>query len=219
MSAVATENPGTLLSQPIVFVTSYEEAAEVVRQRHEFDEFFVIGDNSSKPSSNVSVAFKERNVRLFRIRPSGVWNVLLRAVGDVEVARHSGQYPDATSLMFISLIPAADIAAALKRHRAIAHISSREMYWLDTLKFGEEYDDIIELTLRSMPSVPAPVMYCNLTVEQIFDLSGFEFTRFARPLHCVTSVTKMLEASPFYTSDHFGMTYDIAGKKKKARAA
>lgn len=215
MKAVATGNPRTLLSQPIVFVTSYDEALQVVNQRQEFDEFFVIGDNSSRPATHVVAGLKARNARTFRIRTSGPWNTLLRAMGDVEAARHNGEYPAATSLMFISLIPAADMAAALKRHRAIAHLSSREMYWLDTLKYGVEHDDIIELTLRSMPSVPAPVMYSNLTVEQVFDLSGFEFTRFARPLHCVTSVTKMLEVSPFYTADHFGETYEVAGKKKK----
>jgi len=214
MTTKATAIPRTLFSQPIVFVDSFEQAMETVQAYSAVEEFIIISDNTRRPADTCKNLFKQRNAQVFRIRPSGVWNTLLRSIGEVETARAKGGYPECHSLMFISLISPQDIASALKRHRAVANLSSREMFWLDTLKFGQENDDVIELALRTMPTVPAPVHYKNLTVQQVFDLSGFEFSRFTRPIHCVTSVTNMLEAYPFYTSDAFGETFKEVGTLK-----
>ncbi len=211
MSNQANAVPRTLFSQPIVFVETFEQAVETVQAYSTAEEFFIISDNNRRPNAAENAVFRDRNATVFRIRPSGVWNTFLRQVGKVETARAAGGYPECHSLVFISLLPAAEIASALKRHRAVTNLSSREMYWLDTLKFGETYDDVIELSLRTMPNVPAPIHYKNLTVQQVFDLSGFEFSRFTRPVHCVKSVSNMMEAFPFYTSNSFGDTFEQVG--------
>jgi len=211
MSDQTNSRPLTFFSQPIVFVESYEQAKDVVERMSSIKEFFILTDNSSRPSSAVNAVFKSRKGRVFRIRPSGSWNTLLRALGDVDADRVKGGYGESTDLMFISLLTAHDVSSALKRHRAVAHLSCREMYFLDTISYPVSEDDSIDLALRCMPSIPAPVQYQHLTVEQRFALSGFEFARFMRPIHCVNSVGKMQECRPFYTTDLFGPTFQAVG--------
>lgn len=206
-------NPLTLLSHAIIFVDSYAQAEAVVKRHEQVNEFFILGDNNARPNDAVRTTFKARNARVFRIRPSGAWNTLFRAMADVESARAKNQgYANGRDLMFISLLSAADIASALKRHRAINTLSCREMYFLDTLDLGEADDDGIALALNCMPTVAAPVYYSNLTIQQRFDLSAFEFPRFTRPVHCVDSVRNMLDAVPFYTTREFSKSFQSASK-------
>ena len=205
-------NPLTLLSHAIVFVDSYEKAEAVVNNQGQVKEFFILGDNNKRPSAAINATFKKRNVRVFRIRPSGAWNALFRAMGEVEQARERNHaYGQAGDLMFISLLPAAEIASALKRHRAVNHLSCREMYFLDTLDLGEADDDGIALALKCMPNIPAPIHYNNLTIQQRFDLTSFEFPRFTRPIHCVDSVANMQDCVPFYTTKTFDKTFQSVG--------
>lgn len=212
-------NPLTFLSTAIVFVDSYAAAKGVMERNPDVKEFFIIADNSRRAEPEVAATASARNAKIFRIRPSGSWNQLFKAIADVETARGMGEYGDCKDLMFISLLSAHDISSALRRQRAVNQLSCREMYFLDTLKYGEEQDDAIELALRCMPSVPAPILYQNLSIQQRFDLSGFEFCRFTRPVHCVHSVTNMHDAIPFYTARDFGDTYAEAGQPITAKLA
>jgi len=201
-------NPRTLLGHRIAFVTSYEEAADLINRNSNYGEFFVIGDNVRKVPTPIQTLFQEKRVRSFRIRVSGAWNNLFRAMGDVDGIRDAGEgYAEHTDLMFISLVSAHEISSALNRHRAVNNITCREMYWLDTIDLGEEADDAIELALRLMPSVLTPLAYKDLDVDQRFKLTSFEFSRFTRPFHCVTSVENSYKAAPFYTDPNFGPTY------------
>jgi len=219
MTNTAANNPLTLLSQAILFVDSYEQARLLIERNADVREFIIIADNNSKAPAPISAVFKARNAKVFRIRPSGTWNQLIKAMGEVEAAREQGQYGASKDLMFISLLSSHDIACALRRHRATTAISCREMYWLESLTLGVEHDDAIELALRLMPSAPAPIAYQNLTIQQRFDLTAFEFGRFTRPIHCVKSVANMLDGTPFYTSRNFGATFDSALREQLNHAS
>jgi len=198
---MSTTNPLTLQSVAILFVDNFEQAEAIVKRQAAVKEFFILGDNNKRPSKAVAETFKARNARLFRIRPAGSWNSLFRAMNDVEQARaDNAGYSEVQDLMFISLLPATDIDAALRRHRAVNNLSCREAYFLETLDLPETADDGIYLALKGMPTVAAPVYYSALTMQQRFDLSAFEFPRFTRPIHCVQSVTNILDGVPFYTS-------------------
>jgi hypothetical protein len=201
-------NPLTLLGHAIVFVTSYEEAANLIQRMPNVKEFFVIGDNVRKVPTPVQALFSERKARPFRIRTSGTWNPLFKAMGEVdEIRGESINYMKAGDLMFISLLSAHEISSALNRHRAVSQISCREMYWLDTLSLGEEADESVDIALRSMPSVLTPIAYKDLTAQQRFDLTAFEFARFTRPIHCVDSVENSYKGVPFYTNFKLGESF------------
>lgn len=201
-------NPKTLLGHAIVFVASYEAAAELVKRMPAVKEFFVIGDNVRKVPTAAQALFKERKVKPFRIRTSGTWNPLFKAMGEVDDTRATGaNYTQTGDLMFISLLTAHEISSALNRHRAVSQISCREMYWLDTLSLGEEADESVDLALRSMPSVSTPIAYKDLTAQQRFDLTAFEFHRFTRPIHCVDSVENAYAGVAFYTNFKLGESF------------
>ncbi|QTH80427.1 hypothetical protein PA10_00229 [Pseudomonas phage pPa_SNUABM_DT01] len=192
-------NPRTFLGHPIVFVDSYEQVGRIVATQGHIGEFFVIGDNVKKPGAAVEAIFKDHFVKQFRIRSSGSWNSLFRAMADVDTAREDGtHYSEARDLMFVSLHSPHDISSALNRHRALNNITCREMYWLDTIHLGEEADDLVDMALKTMPSVITPVRYSDLTIAQRFDLTAFEFARFMRPIHCVDSVDNSYKGAPFY---------------------
>ncbi|MNB61089.1 hypothetical protein D3C87_885620 [compost metagenome] len=203
-------NPKTLLGHAIVFLASYEEAADLITRLPAVKEFFVIGDNVRKVPTPVQTLFKERKARPFRIRTSGTWNPLFKAMGEVDETRSTGEnYTTTGDLMFISLLSAHEISSALNRHRAVSQITCREMYWLDTLRLGEEADEAVDIALRSMPSVVTPIAYKDLTAQQRFDLTAFEFHRFTRPIHCVDSVENSYNGVPFYT--HFKLGESFGG--------
>ncbi|MNX55389.1 hypothetical protein D3C86_861520 [compost metagenome] len=213
-------NPKTLLGHAIVFVASYEAAAELIKRMPDVKEFFVIGDNVRKVPTSVQTLFKERNARPFRIRTSGTWNPLFKAMGEVDDVRAEGvKYGKAGELMFISILSAHEISSALNRHRAVSQISCREMYWLDTLSLGEEADESIDLALRSMPSVLTPIAYKDLTAQQRFDLTAFEFARFTRPIHCVDSVENSYNGVAFYTNFKLGESFHGTRAGISTRAA
>lgn len=208
MNTQDNANPLTLLGHAIVFLSSYEEAERLITRMPQVKEFFVIGDNVRKVPTPVQALFKERNARTFRIRTSGTWNPLFKAMGDVDEIRSDGRnYTKTGDLMFISLLSAHEISSALNRHRAVSQITCREMYWLDTLSLGEEADDSIDLALRSMPSVLTPIAYKDLTAHQRFDLTAFEFHRFTRPIHCVDSVENSYNGVAFYTNFKMGESF------------
>lgn len=199
--------PASLLSHPIVFVDSYDAALRVIEsQKNKIKEFFLITGNEI-PSKRVSGLPK--NITVFRIRPSGSWNSLFREMAVVEGKREEGEYGMAGDLMFVSTHTPHDISSALNRHRAVNHISCREMHWLDTLEVSDKCAAVetLDIALRNMPSVPAPVQYSRLSIQQRFDLTAFEFARFTRPVHCVDSVDNAHKAKPFYTNTEFGVTY------------
>lgn len=220
MNTQDNANPKTLLGRAIIFVTSYEEAAKLIERLPHVKEFFVIGDNVRKVPTPVQTLFKERNVRPFRIRTSGTWNPLFKAMGEVdEICGKGLNYTNVGDMMFISLICAHEISSALNRHRAVSQISCREMYWLDTLDLGEEADESIDLALRSMPSVLTPIAYKDLTAQQRFNLTAFEFARFTRPIHCVDSVENSYNGVAFYTNFKLGESFHGAKPDKVTRAA
>lgn len=204
--------PLTLLSHAIVFVSGYEQAVQVIEQNPDVKEFFLIAGSelNKKP-----VGLVGKNVKIFRIRPSGSWNTLFRAMAEVDAKRdeNKGEYASGKDLMFVSIHTPHDISSALNRHRAVAQLSCREMHWLDTLELPDDCAAIetLDLALRNMPSVAAPVAYNRLSIQQRFDLSAFEFARFTRPIHCVKSVDRMYRGDPFYTDNKFGETFRTAG--------
>ncbi|MNN56215.1 hypothetical protein D3C81_1711320 [compost metagenome] len=69
---------------------------------------------------------------------------------------------------------------------------------------GEEADDLVDMALKTMPSVLVPVRYHDLTIQQRFDLTAFEFGRFVRPIHCVHSVDNSYNGVAFYTHPEVG---------------
>ncbi|MCY1290577.1 hypothetical protein D9M68_19170 [compost metagenome] len=204
--------PLTLLGHAIVFVSSNEQAIAVMEKNSNVKEFFLIAGSemSKKPAGLLN-----KNVQIFRIRPSGSWNTLWRAMANVDIERgkNEGAYASSGDLMFISILTPHDISCGLNRHRAVNQLSCREMHWLDTLELPDDCAAIetLDLAMRSMPSVPAPVAYSRLSIQQRFDLTAFEFARFTRPIHCVKSVDRMYRNEPFYTDHEFGITYKTAG--------
>jgi hypothetical protein len=203
-----TVAPRSLLGHAIVFVEGYEQAIATMEKCSDVKEFFLIaGSEMSKKPAGMS----SKNVKIFRIRPSGSWNTLWRAMTNVEVERaeDKGAYASCKDLMFISILTPHDISCGLNRHRAVAHISCREMHWLDTLELPDDCAAIetLDLAMRNMPSVPAPVPYGRLSIQQRFDLTSFEFARFTRPVHCVNSVDRMQRGEPFYVDIPTGPTY------------
>lgn len=206
--------PLTLIGHAIVFVDTYDRAARVVNDHPHVKEFVIIGDNVSRVPAAHQTLFKARGAKTFRLRNSGTWNPLFTAMGRVEGIRSTGDnYTEVGDLMFISLLSPHDISCALKRHRAVTQITCREMFWLDSLSFGEDQDEIIDLTLRSMPSVAVPVSYKDLSDFQRFELTAFEFARFTRPVHCVQSVNSTYKGTPFYTRFKLGDSFGDAQRE------
>lgn len=219
MNAQEPTLPLTLMGHQILFVESYDHAAALVNRSPAVKEFIVIGDNVSRVPTAHQTLFKARGAKTFRLRNSGTWNPLFTAMGRIEDIRSTGdKYTEVGDLMFISLLSPHDISCALKRHRAVTQITCREMFWLDSMSFGEDQDDIIDLTLRSMPSVAVPVSYKDLTDHQRFELTAFEFARFTRPIHCVQSVNSTYKGTPFYTRFKLGDSFGDAQREVIAKS-
>jgi hypothetical protein len=212
MKDVNSTVPLSLLSHAIVFVNDYEQAIQVIEKNPNVKEFFLIAGSELNKKT---VGLSGKHVKIFRIRPSGSWNTLWRAMAavDAERGKDEGAYTSANDLMFISLHTPHDISSALNRHRAVTQLSCREMHWLDTLDLPDDCAAVetLDIAMRNMPSVPAPVPYNRLSIQQRFDLTAFEFARFVRPIHCVNSVDRMYRCEPFYTDNVFGKTYASAG--------
>ena len=130
--------------------------------------------------------------KLLRIRTSGPWNSAWRLIQQLEMERMMGMYEAISSIWFLSLIPSTEIACALKRHRTIGHVTNREAYFLSTLRFGEEHDELIAHTLNEPMGYLTSGLYKDLSNTEIFDLTSFEGQRFLRPVHDVDSCAQIM---------------------------
>lgn len=207
MSKAVETVPTTLFGVAFLQAKDYDDVKRIMGIVPHVKEFLVLSPSQEKPRVEVSKYFTERNAKLLRIRPAGVWNKFFRELQDVNEKRLNGHYSQVGDLMIISIIQAGDIASAMRRHRAAPLLSSREMYWLDTLEMPESSDDAIEMALRNMPIVPVPVRYSDLDTATIFSLSAYDSLRYFRPTHCPKSVELTMEAIPHYLTKRFGPTF------------
>ena len=176
--------------------TSVEHAMRLLNVIDPKTEVVLIQDSSKTASIPLKKLLDQRPNRVMRLRLSGPWNKLWKAMLDVEAQQIlTGKYRKAGELCFISLIPATEIHASMKRHRTVAKITNREQFWLNTLKFGEDHDDIVADTLNNEMGYMTDVLYKSLTAQQAFDLSAFEGLRFMRPVHDVQTTSVILAAT------------------------
>lgn len=210
MSTTETIKSSVIFGFPIIFVDDLDTAyAAIDHVEGKFREFFLIGDSdhAKRPTK-----LKDRPVTHFRIRSSGSWNSLFRKIGEIDSLRtEEGQYVDAFDLLIVSVHSAHDISSALKRHRAVNKITNREMHFLDTMDLPDNAAAVetLHLAMDAMPSMPVPILYSNLSIEQRFSLTSFEFSRFTRPIHCARSVADTINELPFWCNldESYGPTY------------
>jgi hypothetical protein len=183
----------SFFSYPFSAVSTAEQALELIKHIPAHAEIIVLQDSGKSVNPQLKAAVEKSKGKYLRVRVSGPWNNVWRAVQTIEVARvQRGEYCTAGSLWFISLIPVAEIYCSLKRHRAVANLTNREEYYLKTLKFGSEHDDLIMMTLTEQLGYLTSTQYKDLTVEQIFDLTAFEGQRFLRPVHDVETCAQVM---------------------------
>lgn len=187
--------PSGFFAHPICYIGDYASVVRIVAKMPHIGEFIVIAESGVKVPTEVT---KLKNVKVIRIRASGSWNSLFRQMADIEIAKAKGGYADTHDLMFLSFHSAHDISSAMKRHRAFAKLTCRELYYLSFIDNLDVPLDVIDHTLAMMPNVPSAIAYGDLSVEQRFILSEFEFSRFMRPVHCAESLDLLFKAIPFY---------------------
>jgi hypothetical protein len=179
--------PLVFFDQPCIYIDSYDDVIRIVKKMTSVKEFIVIGESGMKIPTEVTRLGKERNVKVVRIRSSGSWNSLYRLMHEVEMSKQKGGYSEASDLMFLTFHSAHAMSAAMKRHRAYARLTSRELYYLSVIDNMDISLDVIDHTLAMMPNVATSVNYIDLSVEQRFKLSAFEFCRYTRPVHCAAA--------------------------------
>lgn len=176
-------------------VNTVEEAMAMISRLQPKTEVILLQDSAKPASAALKRAVDATKGQVLRIRTSGVWNKLWKTIQLIELERTlSGKYCEAGEVHFISLIPAAEIHAAMKRHRVVANITNREAFWLKTLPFGEDHDDIIAMTLNTEMGYVTDKRYNDLSAFEAFELSAFEGLRFMRPCHDVQTCASIMAA-------------------------
>lgn len=176
----------TFFSYAYSVKNSPEEALTFMAHIPANAEVIVLQDSGKPQHPALKKAVAATGGKILRVRTSGPWNNVWRFIQQVEQARDEGnRYRDGASIWFVSLIPTAEIAAALKRHRAVAKLTNREEFFLKTLRFGEENDEVIAMTLGQDVGYLTDRNYKDLSIPEVFDLSAFEGQRFLRPVHDV----------------------------------
>ena len=194
--------PSVFFNAPIVYLDDYDAVKRVVDKMTTVKEFIVIADSGTKTPPNIVKLGKERNVQVIRIRSSGSWNSLYRRMAEIEKDRYNKVgYLEARDVMFLSFHSAHDISAGLKRHRTFNRLTCRELFYLNNVDDDYFPDEAFEKALAAMPNVATGVMYGDLNIEQRFKLSGFEFCRYLRPVHCPQSLEMLFNNVPFYEVD------------------
>lgn len=186
-------NVHTFFSYAFSAVTSAEKALELIKHIPAHAEIVLLQDSSKPTSPALKAAVEKSKGKHLKVRISGPWNNVWKAVQGIEIACiQRGEYRTPGSLWFISLIPVAEIHAALKRHRVVANLTNREEFWLKTLHFGEEQDEVIALTLSEHMGYITNTPYKDLTAQEAFDLTAFEGCRFLRPVHDIETCAQVM---------------------------
>lgn len=198
MKANTTAQPLVFFDQPIIYIDDFDAVVREVNKLPEVKSFIVIAESGVKIPAAVTKLGKERNIQVVRIRSSGSWNSLYRLMVEHENTRKGFMSAEDNDLVFLSFHSAHDISAGLKRHRTFNRLTCRELYFLNTIRDLDVPIHAIEGALSAMPNVATGVYYNNLSIEQCFTLSAFEFGRYIRPVHCPESLDMLLKALPFY---------------------
>lgn len=153
---------------------------------------YVLQDSNQSVHPHLKEITQNTGGRLLRIRTSGPWNNCWRVIQQIEAEAMEGMHDAISSIWFLSLIPSTEIGCALKRHRTIHNLTNREAYFLATLRFGEEHDEIVALTLDEPMGYLTTSLYKDLTTQELFDLTSFEGQRFLRPVHDVDTCAQIM---------------------------
>lgn len=174
-------------------VTTAEQALALMTRIAPQTEVVFLQDSAKAVSAPVKRAVEARNGEVMRFRTSGPWNKLWKFIQGIEIQQHvTGKYREAGELCFISMIPSAEIHAAMKRHRVIANVTNRELFWIKSLAFDESHDEIIAMTLNSEMGYLTDKTYKDLTTLEAFELTAFEGLRFMRPCHDVQTCSSIM---------------------------
>lgn len=175
----------SFFSYPFNYVKTPEQALAIMERIPMYTQIVFLQDSSKHVLPALKSELDKRLGDLFKIRTSGPWNRFFKRVSVLEGAVAAGEMGggDASDIWFISMVPPEEIFSVLKRHRVINNLTNREEYFLKTLPFGEEHDELIALTLESQMCYISDTDYKSLSVKQAFDLTSFEGCRFMRPVH------------------------------------
>lgn len=177
----------TLLSHPLIYVEDPAQVVEIVKKLG-IGPHYVIMDKSPPTMSQEDLrnAFPlGAKYEHLRLRATGVWNSVMRAMGRIEDLRYSGKFTNASELYFITFHSFDVIAQALTRHREVANITSDEQMMLGIVLKDNALecvvDDVVD-TMLTLPVVATTRLYKSLSVHEKLALTGFEFSRFTRPV-------------------------------------
>lgn len=183
----------SFFSYPFSAVATAEQALELIKHIPAHAEIILLQDSSKPTNPALKAAVEKSKGKQLKVRISGPWNNVWKAIQTIEIARvQRGEYCIAGSLWFISLISEADIHCSLKRHRAVANLTNREEFWLKTLHFGEDQDEVIAMTLNEQMGYVTSTAYKDLTAKEVFDLTAFEGCRFLRPVHDIETCAQVM---------------------------
>lgn len=155
-------------------------------------QIYVLQDSVKSVHPELKALAEQSGGKLLRIRTSGPWNNVWRLIQQLEIEMIHGEHLETGSVWFLSLIPAVEIHNALKRHRAVSNLTNREAYFLSTLQFGAEHDELIAITLNQQMGYLTDQYYKDLSVKEVFDLTSFEGQRFLRPVHDVETCAQIM---------------------------
>lgn len=190
--------PSVFFDHPICYINDYAAVERIVEKMTNIRQFVVIAESGLKIPPKINQYIKDKRVQVVRIRASGSWNSLYRIIAEYEILKNNGSFTEVEDIMFLSFHSAHGISSAMKRHRAFAQLTCRELYYLSFIDNLDVPLEVIEHTLAIMPNVASSVAYSDLSIEQRFKLSAFEFSRYMRPVHCTESLDLLFKAIPFY---------------------
>lgn len=153
---------------------------------------YVLQDSNKSVHPELKQLTESTGGKLLRIRTSGPWNNCWRVIQQLEMECMMGMHSAISSIWFLSLIPSTEIGCALRRHRTVGHLTNREAYFLATLRFGEEHDELVAMTLDEPMGYLTSSLYKDLTTKELFDLTSFEGQRFLRPVHDVDTCAQIM---------------------------
>jgi hypothetical protein len=183
----------TFFSYPYSTCATAEKALELIKHIPAHAEIILLQDSGKPTNPALKAAVEKSKGKHLKVRISGPWNNVWKAVQAIEIARDRlGEYRTAGSLWFISLISEVEVHSALKRHRAVNCLTNREEFFLKTLHFGEDQDEVIAMTLNQQMGYVTNTHYKDLTAQQAFDLTSFEGCRFLRPVHDVETCAQVM---------------------------
>lgn len=176
-----------LMGHPLIEVNSVEEVSRIVAALPPKTRFMILDHQTGNLVNRdlVKIFSINKNYKHFRLREAGAWNIVLRILGDVEVAREYGAFLNSEDLYILSFHSRDVIANVLTRHRALDFLTVDELMVLGSLRtdIGDDAAEFIapllnEPSMLTLSTVP----YKSLSTHEKLTLSDYKFSRFFNPI-------------------------------------